>query len=84
MVFVGVSAFYVIWKARSQGKWTVWLIALGFLMCFDLFFYRFPDKLRYLGVEQAGKREKKTGRADQKLFHGCRGFELRVWRVFLR
>jgi magnesium transporter len=38
----------------------------------------------YENLEQAGKREKKTGRADQKLFHGCRRFGLKVWRVFLR
>lgn len=40
MVFVVVSAFYVIWKSRSNGKWNFWLIALGFLMCFALFFFR--------------------------------------------
>ena len=40
MVFVVVSAFYVIWKSRAQGKWNLWLIAMGFLMCFVLFFFR--------------------------------------------
>lgn len=40
MVFVVVSAFYVIWKSRAQGKWNLLLIAMGFLMCFALFFFR--------------------------------------------
>mgnify|MGYP000376042750 CR=1 FL=1 len=33
------------------------------------------DELRHLGMEQAGERDKKVGRADQKLYHGCRGFD---------
>ena len=40
MVFVVVSSFYVIWQARSKGKWNLWMIALGFVLCFVLFFFR--------------------------------------------
>jgi 4-amino-4-deoxy-L-arabinose transferase-like glycosyltransferase len=40
MVFIVVSSFYLIWKTRSEGKWNVWAIGMGFLMCFILFFFR--------------------------------------------
>ncbi len=40
MVFVLVSAFYMIWKMRSKLKWSVTDILLVLLLCFILFFFR--------------------------------------------
>ncbi len=71
-------------RPYSQGADCERIRLQSFAAIQDLFFYRSTDELRNLSLEQAGEREKKTGRADQKLFHGCRRFELKVWRVFLR
>ncbi len=40
MSFLIVFSFYLIWRQRRSGQWSVWMILLSFTLCFSLFFFR--------------------------------------------